>query len=128
MPLEKNDCCSATVGACIYVIGDDDSDECVYDTTTDTWTRFTSVCKNEFNVAVSVGKYMYIIGGTPDAQDVYYYDTENDTRGTVNLLPNGGIYLSATVHDDKIYVIGGSVDSGTAYEFDTVEIYIPKYK
>ena len=63
------------------------------------------------NEAVAIGKSIYLLGGVTDdlqvINNVWQFDTENNSWQELAPLPEGLAYASAAVVADKIYVFGG---------------------
>jgi N-acetylneuraminic acid mutarotase len=109
----------------------------VYDPATDTWTTKPEMPTARQGLSTSVvnGK-IYAIGGGAGSSITYRsvetystveeYDPATDTWTTKSDMPTSRGFHSANVVDGKIYVIGGSRNSGPSVNHvRTVEVYDP---
>jgi N-acetylneuraminic acid mutarotase len=73
--------------------------------------------------AVTLGGYLYIIGGTGGSNALLRYEPGRDEWSSLASLSESREHTAATVLDGKIYALGGRwADSG---ELTSVEVYDP---
>ena len=96
-----------------------------YNPTTDTWTEKANLLTGVSNTGVvAVGGYLYVPGGYADlvgTADLQRYDIQNNTVVTLTAMPSENFAHAVVLHDNKIYVLGGSntgVAGFTHYVYD----------
>ncbi len=113
----------------IYAIGGIDSSVEVYDPTTNTWTKLTSMSTTRMNFQTEViGGKIYAIGGMTDwdfktaLSSAEVYDPATNTWTTLASMSTPRFWFQTEVIDGKIYAIGG-VDKNDASS--SAEVYDP---
>ena len=105
-----------------------------YDMANDSWSAATAMITGVYGIdAVAIGDYIYIPGGSDDADDtgdggtfldaLQVYSTTADTWSLATPMPVALAYASAVAYDDKLYVIGGELNDGSYT--NTLHIYDP---
>ncbi|MCW4023718.1 MAG: hypothetical protein NWF01_01620 [Candidatus Bathyarchaeota archaeon] len=118
-----------------------DGTNLIYDTTTDTWTTGATIPQkySESVIAATTGQYVperiYVIGGcivhglaqTTAVNSTFCHDPVSDVWSQMADAPTRRSSCAVAVVDDKIYVIGGSLDVSTLTGNPTniVEVYTP---
>jgi N-acetylneuraminic acid mutarotase len=133
MPTARFSAAAEVVDGKIYVIGGNAGTSTVtcvemYDQATDTWeTGFeplpAQVCAF---ASATIGNKIYVMGGHLLTDNVYVYDTQNDTWSQLADMPAARRSMKAAVLNAHIYVFGGAGEGGanTPY-YDTVYKYNP---
>jgi N-acetylneuraminic acid mutarotase len=136
LPTGKMGIASVVVDGKIYVLGgitkqgQFSSDVEKYDTSTDKWTKETSMpTAKAMTIAVAVNKKIYVLGGRGQSgilNKVEIYDTASKSWQTGNPLPSPRWSHMGAVVDGKIYVIGGISGTGNQRtSLKKVDIYDP---
>ncbi|MFA5364556.1 MAG: kelch repeat-containing protein [Candidatus Bathyarchaeia archaeon] len=127
MPTARVGLCVAVVDGKIYAIGGSTGNYCyvgvneMYDPETDTWTTMEPMPtpRADFAIAVYQNK-IYCIGGQTSVNQqgkitgqTEVYDPATNTWETKASMPTPRCFLEANVVDDKIYVIGGKINSNS---------------
>jgi N-acetylneuraminic acid mutarotase len=100
----------------------------IYDPATDTWSELTHMPETRWaGDAVTLGNYIYIVGGIGPTGDLLRYEVATDTWTALPGLVAPVWGLQAVVLDDKIWVIGGSTtpDYQSVDALGDVRIYDP---
>lgn len=144
-PTKRTEVAAATLGGKIYVVGGFERPGLgnvmnlaitpsleAYDPSTDRWTTKAPMPMGLHHVGIGVtGGRLYVIGGYRQAglsvwhpvATVYAYDPATDTWAERAPMPTARGALSVTVHDGKLYAIGGyNRTANTA----AVEVYDPE--
>jgi len=143
-PMKRTEVAAATVAGKIYVVGGFEQPSLgnvlnfaitpaveEYDPAVDRWITKASMPVGLHHVGIGVvGGRLYIIGGYKQSglsvwgpvPTVYAYDPATDAWSERAPMPTARGALSVTVHDGKLYAIGGR--SGPA-DFGAVDIYDP---
>lgn len=78
-------------------------------------------------MAVSYGNYVYVIGGlisgVTSSSALYRYDTVNNAWATMASLPLGRSLGMAVIHNEKIYVFGGTATNASNSASRTLYCY-----
>jgi N-acetylneuraminic acid mutarotase len=107
MPNERGNVAAAVYQNKIYVIGETDGLNQVYDPTTDTWENRASMPKYSTQIeANAVNGKIYIIGGSSGLTEAY--DPANDSWTTRAPMPIAVSAYASAVINNKIYFMGGS--------------------
>ena len=128
-PMKRTEVAAATVGAKIYVVGGFEQPSWgnvlnfaitpaveEYDPAVDRWSTKASMPAGLHHVGIGVvGGRLYIIGGYKQSglsvwgpvDTVYAYDPATDAWSEGAPMPTARGALSVTVHDGKLYAIGG---------------------
>lgn len=96
----------------------------VYDPEADAWTAIAPMPESRLaGAAVTLGEFIYVVGGTGGSDALLRYDPGQDEWATLASLSESREHTAATVLDGKIYALGGRWgDSG---ELTSVEVYDP---
>lgn len=143
-PMKRTEVAAATVGGKIYVVGGFEEPSLgnllnfaitpaveEYDPSTDRWTTKAAMPVGLHHVGIGVvGGRLYIIGGYKQSgmsvwspvATVYAYDPATDSWSERAAMPTARGALSVTVHDGKLYAIGGFGDRANSA---AVEVYDP---
>jgi N-acetylneuraminic acid mutarotase len=140
-PTKRTEVAAATLNDKIYVVGGFEQPRSghaanltitraveAYDPSTDRWTSKAPLPVGLHHVGIGVsGGILYVIGGYRQAGDsvwqavatVYAYDPATDTWTERAPMPTARGALSVTVHEGKLYAIGGydRKDNSAAVEF-----------
>jgi len=144
-PMKRTEVAAATVGAKIYVVGGFEQPSWgnvlnfaitpaveEYDPAVDRWSTKASMPVGLHHVGIGVvGGRLYIIGGYKQSglsvwgpvATVYAYDPSTDAWSEGAPMPTARGALSVTVHDGKLYAIGGyegRVNSAAVEAYDPV--------
>ena len=126
----------AVVNGKIYAIGGGYGSTSIneYDPVTDTWTTKTPMPTPRifFGIAVVENK-IYTIGGDRGNWEIgavltsvnEVYDPMTDTWERRSIMPTKRLGVSASVVNDKIYLIGGRIGEPTYAEVSATEVYNP---
>jgi N-acetylneuraminic acid mutarotase len=143
-PMERTEVAAATVGGKIYVVGGFEKPSLgnmlnfaitpaveEYDPSMDRWSAKTAMPVGLHHVGIGVvGGRLYVIGGYKQSgmsvwgavATVYAYDPATDSWSERAAMPTARGALSVTVHDGKLYAIGGYGDRANSA---AVEVYDP---
>ncbi len=139
MPTAKFDCASVEINGKIYVVGGNKGGGTialanleVYDPVTNSWTTKTPMPLGLFSsAAATVNGKLYIFGGYAGTQTIYSYlissitleyDPVTDKWTEKTPLPTKRMGATATVYNNKIYIIGGY--TGSSF-LGNVDVYDP---
>jgi N-acetylneuraminic acid mutarotase len=144
-PTKRTEVAAAMLGNRIYVVGGFEKPSLnnvinlsitpsleEYDPSTDQWTSKTPMPVGLHHVGIGVvGGRMYVVGGYKQSglsvwgpvATVYAYDPGTDSWSERAPMPTARGALSVTVHDEKLYAIGGyegKANSGAVESYDPV--------
>jgi N-acetylneuraminic acid mutarotase len=143
-PMKRTEVAAAAIGGKIYVVGGFEEPSLgnvlnlaitpaveEYDPSADRWAAKTAMPVGLHHVGIGVvGGRLYIIGGYKQSAmsvwgpvaTVYAYDPATDSWSERAAMPTARGALSVTVHDGKLYAIGGYGDRANSA---AVEVYDP---
>lgn len=141
MPYTVYGCRAASIGTNIYIFGGTNANWSPvynygykYDTLTNTYTKMaTAPFRGVMDLGmVSVGEYVYILGGwgtsNYKSNVIYRYDPNTDSYSAMSNIPITLLGFSVIKHENCIYVFGGRTGSSGSsaisnsdkiYEYDT---------
>lgn len=121
----------------VYVFGGlSDCEDCgaalhafVFDPVSEAWTELAPIPGGRIaGVAVSLGNYIYLVGGQPDDPfdtefpSLLRYDPASDAWAAMAPMPTPREHNNAVVYDGRIYAVGGRWNYT---DYDMMEIYDP---
>lgn len=96
-----------------------------YDPGSQTWTELVPMPEARLGAAaVSLGNYLYIVGGTGGSNALLRYDPANDSWTTLAELAQAREHTAAVALDGKIYALAGRWEGEG--ELTSVEVYDPE--
>ncbi|HET9907384.1 MAG TPA: kelch repeat-containing protein [Anaerolineales bacterium] len=132
LPEPRHHLMSASHNGKVYIFGGAASivnwapraDAWVYEPETDSWSRVALMPERRLaGAAVTLGDYIYVLGGTGGSNALLRYDPAQDEWTKLAQLSQSREHTTATTFDGRLYTLGGRW-SGIG-ELTSVEIYDP---
>ena len=122
LPMPMNHHMMALINEQMFIFPSERAPVLRYDVEADAWHELGDMPDGRWGgTAVTLGDFIYIIGGASSDQSLLRYDPTTDTWESLAPLLQAREHTQAVVLNDEIYVLGGRWNSG----FNSVEVYNP---